>query len=287
MQDRSVPFDGRPGRPLPVAGPRPGPAGPPGQPPAPPRGEGVWAGRWQMDHDGWHGELVIDPAADGAPSAAGPSAGGRLGDYRRAGRRYDVHGFTVQHGRGLRFWVADTADQEFQAYLCGGDAGRAAGWTDWRGTPFGLSLSRVARPGPPAQGFTAADWQGVWLIYHDGRCGRLDIASVRPFSAEYTPGTTRVRCPPSAHRTDAVRTSWSWRSPSPAAAGASGSSATPGSGTSSPATPPGAVCSRGCGATASDRPGTGPPDGPATGPGRPRTGSTPGRRPDRPGGGRT
>ncbi|WP_231406108.1 hypothetical protein [Streptomyces clavuligerus] len=141
-----------------------------------------------MDHDGWHGELVIDPAADGAPSAAGPSAGGRLGDYRRAGRRYDVHGFTVQHGRGLRFWVADTADQEFQAYLCGGDAGRAAGWTDWRGTPFGLSLSRVARPGPPAQGFTAADWQGVWLIYHDGRCGRLDIASVRPFSAEYTPG---------------------------------------------------------------------------------------------------
>ncbi|MER6912574.1 hypothetical protein ABT354_12965 [Streptomyces sp. NPDC000594] len=177
--------------PLPPPAPPPGPPGPERELP---RADGIWSGRWQMDHDGWHGELVLDPLPGGGAGTA-PDVPVRLGCYRRAGRRYAVHGFTVQHGRGLRFRVDQTQDQEFQAYLCGGDAARAAGWTDWRGTPFGLSLSRSARPGPPAQGFTAADWPGVWVMDHDGRRGRLDISSVRPFAAQYTPAQGRGALP--------------------------------------------------------------------------------------------
>ncbi|MER7582610.1 hypothetical protein [Kitasatospora sp. NPDC097691] len=159
---------------------------------AAPQTAACWVGRWQMDHDGWRGELVIRRTTDYRRGAGDPT---KLGNYYRDGRRWDVNGTTTQGGQGLQFWIADTTDrvqpgaregQEFQAYVFSWDRADAAGSTTWSGMPFGVSLSRSALPGTPTRGFAANDWIGRWAMNHDGWNGTLQITSAAPFGASYT-----------------------------------------------------------------------------------------------------
>jgi hypothetical protein len=162
-------------------------------PDAPVSAEACWVGRWQMDHDGWRGELVVRRTTD-YRRPAGQST--KLGNYYRDGQRYDVNGLCEEGGRQLHFWVADTMDrvpageqrgQEFRAWLFTWEPRRAAGVTTWWGEPFGVSLSRTALPGTPTRGFDASRWTGRWAMDHDGWQGMLNITSTEPFAATYTP----------------------------------------------------------------------------------------------------
>jgi hypothetical protein len=159
---------------------------------AQPQKDAYWLGRWNMDHDGWRGELVIRRTTDYRRSQ-GEST--KLGNYYRDGQRYDVNGATSQDGQALHFWIADTPGkvqpgaqqgQEFWAYVYSHDCMRAAGSTTWGRSRFGVSLSRNRLSGTPSPGFKAQDWIGDWAMNHDGWLGTLSIASVEPFAATYT-----------------------------------------------------------------------------------------------------
>ncbi|MEV4317171.1 C1 family peptidase [Actinocrispum sp. NPDC049592] len=159
---------------------------------AAPQWDAFWVGRWQMDHDGWRGELVIRRTTNYRRSQGQPT---KLGNYYRDGKSYDVNGVTAQNGQALHFWIADqpgkvqpgtASGQEFWAYVYSFAPTLAAGSTSWSGIPFGVSLSRSALPGRPTSGFVANDWIGTWAMNHDGWTGTLRVTSVAPFSASYT-----------------------------------------------------------------------------------------------------
>lgn len=162
--------------------------------------ESCWLGRWQVDHDGWRGELVVRRTTDYRQPAGQAT---KLGSYYRDGNRYDVNGRCEDNGRQLHFWVADTTDrvpagqqrgQELQAWLFSWEPTMAAGLTSWSGQPYGVSMSRSTRlPGAQGQGFEPAHWVGRWAMDHDGWKGMLEVTSIEPLSATYTPeGGTAV-----------------------------------------------------------------------------------------------
>ncbi len=158
----------------------------------------AWRGVWNMDHDGWHGRLVIrrdfnfeNYAAKlaGQPNTLSPQQNSvRLGSYYLAGKRHDVNGHFENGGGKIVFFVADgtahvpsgqETGQRFEAYLFSRDFTNAAGRTTWNNTPFGVVLSRNRTPGLP-DSFTAGDWVGIWAISHDGWQGTLQIIAEIP-----------------------------------------------------------------------------------------------------------
>ena len=161
------------------------------EPPDAPRDmEATWIGRWNMNHDGWAGQLVIRRTQD---YRAGDGDLTKLGDYYVDGVARQVNGRTEDDGRQLHFWIADTpgriapgtqAGQEFRAYQFTREDGLAGGVTWWNGAPFGVTLSRQPIRTPRPSGTT---WQGGWEMNHDGWHGRLDITSTQPWAGTYTP----------------------------------------------------------------------------------------------------
>lgn len=154
--------------------------------------DAAWLGRWNMDHDGHRGELVIRRTTDFRSGHGQPT---KLGNYYTGGSRYDVNGYTERNGQMLHFWVADhtgrvqpgaRVGQEFRAYIYSWEPWLAAGTTTWSGIPFGLSLSRGSLPGHWTSGWSANDWIGTWAQNHDGWHGTLRIFSAQPFHANYT-----------------------------------------------------------------------------------------------------
>lgn len=152
--------------------------------------EATWIGRWNMNHDGWPGQLVIRRTQD---FRAGDGDFTKLGDYYIDGVARQVNGRTEDDGRQLHFWIADTpgritpgaqAGQEFRVYQFTREDGLAAGVTWWNGSPFGVTLARSPITSPPVSGTT---WQGAWDMNHDGWHGRLDITSTGPLAGTYTP----------------------------------------------------------------------------------------------------
>jgi hypothetical protein len=157
-----------------------------------------WIGRWNIDVDGRRGELVVRRTTDyrGAPGT--PT---KLGNFYCDGWRYDVNGLTEDDGRTLHFWIADTTDripagtpsgQEVHAHLFSWDPRNAAGHTTQQGVPFGVTLSRNPLDDPSfdraaRSGFEGRDWVGTWALNHDGFRGLLEIDSVDPLRARYTP----------------------------------------------------------------------------------------------------
>jgi hypothetical protein len=165
---------------------------------APPQAEANWIGNWNVDHDGWRGQLVIRRTTDFRSNQGNPT---KLGNYYRDGQRHDVNGVTVQGGQGLHFWIADgtqriqpgsPSGQEFTGYFFSWDPANAAGRTTWNGIPFGVSLSRDVLPGTNTQGFVANDWIGTWAMNHDGWRGTLEIMAAQPLSAIYRSGDGRT-----------------------------------------------------------------------------------------------
>lgn len=161
------------------------------EPPDAPRDmEATWVGRWNMNHDGWAGQLVIRRTQD---YRAGDGDFTKVGDYYVDGVARQVNGRTEDDGRQLHFWIADTpgriapgaqTGQEFRVYQFTREDGLAAGVTWWNGAPFGVTLSRQPIRSPRPSGTT---WQGAWEMNHDGWHGRLNITSAEPLAGTYTP----------------------------------------------------------------------------------------------------
>lgn len=141
-----------------------------------------WLGRWQMDHDGWRGQLVIRRFAD-------ESAPTKLGNYYRPdGTSLDVNGFMAQGGLRMSFTIAaspghqrpgDMTGQRFDVYDFSWEPARAAGVTTWSGIPFGVQLSRDQLVPFVRREFAAADWIGEWQMDHDGWRGTLSITDLQ------------------------------------------------------------------------------------------------------------
>ncbi len=153
----------------------------------------AWHGLWNMDHDGWHGTLVIRrdfnfanyfASQAGQPNTLPQQQNSvRLGSYYAGGLRHDVNGHFENGGSKMVYFVADGTShvpsgqetgQRFEAYLFSRDFTNAAGQTTWENAPFGVVLSRNCTPGLQAS-FSVADWQGAWAMSFDGWPGTLQL----------------------------------------------------------------------------------------------------------------
>jgi hypothetical protein len=159
-------------------------------PNAEPQKTAWWIGRWHMNHDGWHGDLVIRRTID-FRHPHGPT---KLGNYYAGGKRFDVNGEPIDDGQGLRFWIADTTDrvkpgeprgQEFTVYAFSSDPFNAAGLTTWNGTPFGVALSRNPLAIRPYRGFDPNAWCADWSVSCDGARGTLSLQGIAPVAGSY------------------------------------------------------------------------------------------------------
>lgn len=134
----------------------------------------MWVGRWETDHDGWRGRLVIRRFLEvqtdkGLPT---PNAPATLGTWYGAdGQVLPVNGGFVDGGRGLRCTVGG---QPFELYLHGRDPYRASGRVLWNNTWFGAVLSRGTAVGAGA-GFDRSETIGLWDSVHDGWRGQMRI----------------------------------------------------------------------------------------------------------------
>lgn len=141
-----------------------------------------WVGRWNMDHDGWKGQLIVRRLPDASNAAV------RLGSYVDGnGNSHDVNGWLTDGGQGLVFFMAggnnvtnagDQTGQRFEVHTYGWEPNYAAGTTTWNGAAYGAFLSRDPIPGQYHAGFDRSLWVGNWGMDHDGWHGTLAIGRV-------------------------------------------------------------------------------------------------------------
>jgi Papain family cysteine protease len=151
-------------------------------PNTPPQRKAFWLGRWNMDHDGWRGTLVVRRFTDFRNNDE--NAATKLGNYYKPdGTRYDVNGSFTEDGLGATFTIADTSahiqpgtasGQPFGPYVFSWDPVHGAGTTTWSGTPYGVILRRDPIAGTGGQ-TGRAGWIGTWDMEHDGWRGTLEI----------------------------------------------------------------------------------------------------------------
>lgn len=150
-----------------------------------PQMKAKWLGRWNMDHDGWRGELVIRRftsfhAAENAPT--------KLGNYYRDGKRYEVNGYFVDNGQGVVAYIADQQGKVIPGTLYVGQRHElynyswfptlGAGKTYWNNIPFGSLVNRQPIPHKPSTTFDKDEWLGTWSMNHDGWRGTLTLNSI-------------------------------------------------------------------------------------------------------------
>lgn len=153
-----------------------------------PQMKAKWLGRWNMDHDGWRGQLVIRRFTNFHVAETSPT---KVGNYYRDGRRYDVNGYFVDNGQGLVFFIADREGKVIPGTLFSGQRHEqynyswfptmAAGKTHWNNIPFGSALNRSGIPHYPSNSFNRSEWIGNWAMNHDGWQGTLSITAITPF----------------------------------------------------------------------------------------------------------
>ncbi|ALL66854.1 secreted protein [Paraburkholderia caribensis MBA4] len=134
----------------------------------------MWIGRWETDHDGWRGSLVMRRFLDITRNETlpGPASRISLGTwYGEDGRMLDVVGHFVDQGRGL---FCNIGDQPFELYLHTRDPYRAGGRCYWNNQHFGVVLSRGNAVGAGA-GFNRTETIGLWDTVHDGWRGQFRI----------------------------------------------------------------------------------------------------------------
>jgi len=161
-------------------------------------------GRWQMNHDGWKGELIIRRFTNENNNVT------RLGHYLSSdGSLKAINGQYVHDGRGVRFSFTEGADadptgltgQPFTMDIYSWDIHHAAGDTVWNNIPFGAYMRRDAFQSAYGKDFQPTKWKGTWSMNHDGWKGTLVISQVVPIpffgwlvQGEYRPtnGTPKV-----------------------------------------------------------------------------------------------
>ena len=163
----------------------------------------MWVGRWETDHDGWLGRLVIRRFLDirKTDELPGPNSRISLGTwYGEDGRTLDVVGHFVDGGRGL---MCNIGDQPFELYLHTRDPYRAAGRCFWNNTPFGAVLSRGTAEGA-GSGFDRSETIGLWDTVHDGWRGQLRIGVDASYvqAADAVQRRTWIDPGPTPHRVD-------------------------------------------------------------------------------------
>lgn len=142
-----------------------------------------WLGQWNMDHDGWRGQLTIRRLTDFRSATDSLSAAGRtkLGSYYLNGDKHDVDGYFDDAGRTVHLHVADIGGggQDFTMSMFE-NAAQAAGDTTWASIPFGAQIRRDAIEPAPAQEFDRTHWVGTWDVNHDGWGGSLTVGGFNP-----------------------------------------------------------------------------------------------------------
>ena len=136
----------------------------------------MWIGRWETDHDGWRGRLIVRRFAEIRSDVLLPGPDNRisLGTwYGDDGQVLDVQGYFVDEGRGL---FCNIGDQPFEIYLHRSDPYRAAGRCFWNGRDFGVVLSRGTALGAGGD-FDRTKGIGFWDTAHDGQRGQLRIGA--------------------------------------------------------------------------------------------------------------
>ena len=166
-----------------------------------PQRDAMWLGRWNMEHDGWRGELVIRRTIDFTPGT--PPQPTKLGNYNVDGQSFDVNGEILEDGRVAHFWVADTTarivpgtpqGQEFWIWLFTADPRNAAGYTDYAGTRYGVTLSRDPLPTKDPSRFHLWRWVGMWDVSNDGWRGVLMLDGWAPPRGRYFAGGGAFMC---------------------------------------------------------------------------------------------
>lgn len=154
--------------------------------PAKPNPKGLMMGVWNMDHDGWKGQLIVRRVTSPDNVAT------RFGHYiDGSGNRQVVNGYFVDSNRGMKFAIGDTDEnpvgemtgQVFENDIYSGDYNYAAGFTTWASVPFGSFLTRYMLPGVSSNNFTKDKWIGTWDVNYDGRRGYLTIFGFSWFNA--------------------------------------------------------------------------------------------------------
>lgn len=149
----------------------------------------MWVGRWEIDHDGWRGRIVIRRFLDvhsdkGLPD---PGASIDLGTwYGRDGTERPVVGGFVDGGRGLHCTIGG---QPFELYLHSSDPYRAAGRCLLGNVWFGVVVSRGTATGA-GSGFDRSEALGLWDIVHDGFRGQIRVDGKTVY-VQATDGATR------------------------------------------------------------------------------------------------
>lgn len=163
----------------------------------------MWVGRWETDHDGWRGRLVIRRFVDvqSGNELPGPNSRISLGTwYAEDGRMLDVVGHFVDGGRGL---FCNIGDQPFELYLHTRDPYRASGRCFWNNTPYGVVISRGTAVGA-GSGFDRSETIGLWDTVHDGWRGQLRIGAKPSYvqAADAVPRRTWIDPSAMPHRVD-------------------------------------------------------------------------------------
>ncbi len=171
--------------------------------PADTRWAAMWIGRWETDHDGWRGRMMIRRFLDISQDRVLPRPDSRisLGTwYGEDGRMLDVFGHFVDGGRGL---ICNIGEQPFELYLHTHDPYRAAGRCFWNNTAFGVVVSRATAVGA-GSGFDRSETLGLWDMVHDGWRGQLRIGTEPSYvqCADAVARPTRIAPGSLAHQVD-------------------------------------------------------------------------------------
>lgn len=161
-------------------------------PSTPPQAKAKWMGRWNQDHEGWYGTLVvrrITPA---------DNASVRFGTYYDNGSYatgHSVNGYSIDGDRGLRFYKAAETEnapgtltgQRFDVINYDQDPLFAAGMTYWgTSSSGGARLGRSYLRMPFSNTFAVGEWTGTWDVNSNGNSAVLRIYGLTSYASYYT-----------------------------------------------------------------------------------------------------
>lgn len=140
-------------------------------------------GHWQMNHDGWKGQLIIRrfTNTDNTPT--------RLGHYIGSdGVKKAVNGHYVHGNSGISMVITNGEDtapnvqegQRFTMNIFSWDIVQGAGETSWNEVPYGAYINRNTIVSASGNNFTVNKWSGSWKMNHDGWKGDLNITNIVP-----------------------------------------------------------------------------------------------------------
>lgn len=157
-----------------------------------PQAKAKWIGKWNQDHEGWYGSLVvrrITPVTN---------ASERLGTHYLYGsyaNGHSVNGYSIDGNAGIRMYVASETEnapgtltgQRFDIDQYAATPEHAAGTTWWDTTgEGGVRLGRSAFGMPYSNTFSTSEWLGTWDVNTNGTPAVLYITGITTTAGDYT-----------------------------------------------------------------------------------------------------